>query len=509
VNLAERSALLQVLELDDETAATGAERTLGLVEHRSRMPAGRRRGWLMRRMLLLSDLLGLTLAFAIAQLVYEAHTHAGGVDVVSETLLFAAALPLWVVTAKLYGLYDHDEERTDHSTADDVPSVFHLLTGGTWLIYAGTHLTGLANPQLSKVMVFWALAVVAIPSARSTARAYCRRQADYLQNTVIVGAGDIGQLIARKLLKHPEYGLNLVGFVDAQPKERADDLEHLTLLGGLKDVRTLVDVLDIERAIIAFSNDCTEDIVAVMRDLNELDVQVDIVPRFFDVVSAAVDLHSIEGLPLIGVRPPRLSRSSALLKRCLDVIGAGLGLIVLAPIFAVVAALIKLESRGPVFFRQIRMGGAARPFSIFKFRTMDADAEAHKADLVHLNKHARNGGDPRMFKIDDDPRVTRIGRVLRRLSMDELPQLWNVLRGEMSLVGPRPLILEEDAHVTNWAERRLDLKPGITGLWQVLGRDGIPFEEMVKLDYLYVTSWSLGGDLRLLLRTIPIVVRGA
>jgi lipopolysaccharide/colanic/teichoic acid biosynthesis glycosyltransferase len=140
---------------------------------------------------------------------------------------------------------------------------------------------------------------------------------------------------------------------------------------------------------------------------------------------------------------------------------------------------------------------------------MVADAEARKQEVAGLNKHARGGGDPRMFKIDDDPRVTRVGHVLRRLSLDELPQLWNVLRGEMSLVGPRPLILEEDAYVTDWAERRLDLKPGITGIWQVLGRDGIPFEEMVKFDYVYVTSWSLGGDLRLLLRTIPILLRGA
>jgi lipopolysaccharide/colanic/teichoic acid biosynthesis glycosyltransferase len=142
---------------------------------------------------------------------------------------------------------------------------------------------------------------------------------------------------------------------------------------------------------------------------------------------------------------------------------------------------------------------------------MIVDADARKADVAHLNKHARNGGDPRMFKIDNDPRVTRVGRVLRRFSLDELPQLWNVERGEMSLVGPRPLILEEDAHVTDWAERRLDLKPGITGLWQVLGRDDIAFDEMVKLDYLYVTTWSLAADLRLLLRTIPLLLarRGA
>jgi exopolysaccharide biosynthesis polyprenyl glycosylphosphotransferase len=485
------------------------ERTMEILAHRRGSVHMRRRGWLIRRMLLLSDVLGLTLAFAIAQLTYEAHTHVGSVGVVSETLLFAASLPLWVVMAKLYGLYDHDEERTHHSTADDIMGVFHLVTVGTWFLFVGSYLTGFANPQLSKVLVYWVSAVVAIPTARSAARAYCRRQVDYLQNTVIVGAGDIGQLIARKLLKHPEYGLNLVGFIDAQPKERAEDLEHLTLLGDLDDVPELVDMLDIERAIIAFSNDCSEDIVDLMRTLNERDVQVDIVPRFFDVVSSAVDLHSVEGLPLIGVRPPRLSRSSAFLKRWVDVIGASVGLVLLAPILGVVAAAIKLESHGPVFFRQVRMGIADRPFSILKFRTMDADADAQKADVAHLNKHARNGGDPRMFKIDDDPRVTRVGHVLRRLSIDELPQLWNVLRGEMSLVGPRPLILDEDAHVDLWRRRRLDLRPGITGLWQVLGRDEIPFEEMVKLDYLYVTSWSLGGDVRLLLRTVPRVLTGS
>jgi lipopolysaccharide/colanic/teichoic acid biosynthesis glycosyltransferase len=243
--------------------------------------------------------------------------------------------------------------------------------------------------------------------------------------------------------------------------------------------------------------------------LNELNVQVDIVPRFFDVVSPGVDLHSVEGLPLIGLRAPRLSRSSTLLKRGLDLAVAGVGLLVLAPFFAAVALAIKLDSAGPVFFHQVRMGARGQTFSIFKFRTMALDADARKAEVTHLNKHARDGGDPRMFKIDDDPRATRLGRVLRRLSIDELPQLWNVLRGEMSLVGPRPLILEEDAHVIDWAERRLDLKPGITGIWQVLGRDGIPFEEMVKLDYVYVTSWNLGGDMRLLLRTIPRVFSAA
>jgi lipopolysaccharide/colanic/teichoic acid biosynthesis glycosyltransferase len=171
------------------------------------------------------------------------------------------------------------------------------------------------------------------------------------------------------------------------------------------------------------------------------------------------------------------------------------------------ALAIKIDSPGPVFFRQVRMGKDDHSFRIFKYRTMTADADLRKSEVAHLNKHLDD--DARMFKIPDDPRVTPIGRLLRRYSLDELPQLLNVLVGDMSLVGPRPLILDEDQHVGGWARRRLHLKPGITGLWQVLGRDGIPFEEMVKLDYLYVTSWSLSGDLSLLLRTLPMMARGS
>jgi exopolysaccharide biosynthesis polyprenyl glycosylphosphotransferase len=237
-------------------------------------------------------------------------------------------------------------------------------------------------------------------------------------------------------------------------------------------------------------------------------VQVDIVPRFFDVLSPAVDIHSLEGVPLIGLRPPRLSRSSAILKRALDLGGASLGLLFLTPVFAVIALAVKFDSRGPVFFRQERMGRGDQKFRIYKFRTMAADADERKHEVAHLNRHASNGGDVRMFKIMRDPRVTRSGRFLRRFSLDELPQLINVLRGEMSLVGPRPLIQDEDVHVDDWGRRRLSLRPGMTGLWQVLGRSAIAFEEMVRFDYVYVTTWSLWNDCYLLLRTVPAVFRG-
>jgi exopolysaccharide biosynthesis polyprenyl glycosylphosphotransferase len=286
-------------------------------------------------------------------------------------------------------------------------------------------------------------------------------------------------------------------------------LERLTLLGSPAELEHILRELDVERVIIAFSNEPFEGTVDLVRSLHELEVQVDVVPRLFDLVSPSTQIHTLEGIPLLGIPMLQLSRSSKLFKRTMDIVLAGVGVILFAPLVALIAAAIKLDSRGPVFFRQVRMGGDGKPFRILKFRTMVADAEERKAALRTLNKHARPGSDPRMFKIPRDPRITRVGAVLRRYSLDELPQLINVVRGEMSLVGPRPLILEEHRHVSRWARKRMNLKPGITGLWQVLGRSDIPFEEMVKLDYLYVTTWSLWQDFRLLFRTVPVVLGGA
>jgi lipopolysaccharide/colanic/teichoic acid biosynthesis glycosyltransferase len=218
-----------------------------------------------------------------------------------------------------------------------------------------------------------------------------------------------------------------------------------------------------------------------------------------------MQVHDVDGLPLVGLRVPRLSRSSRLLKRSLDLALSITLLVVFAPLLAFTALRIKLESPGPALFWQERMGAEGRRFRIVKFRTMYVDAEERKAELTHLNKHTEDG--PTMFKIPDDPRITPFGHVLRRWSIDELPQLWNVLRGEMSLVGPRPLILAEDENVVGAGRQRLRLTPGVTGLWQVLGRSDIPFREMITLDYLYVTNWSLWGDVKLLARTVPRVLQ--
>ena len=493
-------------ELARELLDVVDERTLEILERRRKTARIKRRGWLVRRALAISDVLGLILAFLIAQWLFAADGSIDRVDTRTETLLFLTTIPGWIVVAKLYGLYDHDEERTDHSTADEVVGVFHMVTVGTWLLFAGTWVTRFADPQLPKLAGFWVLAAVLIPTIRAAARAYCRRHVAYVQNTIIVGAGDVGQRIARKALSHREYGINVVGFVDDNPKEPRGDLDHLALLGSPDRLPNLIRLLDIERVIVAFSNERAEETVSLIRSLQALDVQIDLVPRLYELIAPGVGIHTVEGLPMLGLPPVRLARSSALLKRTLDLVLTIPSTIVLAPVIVAIAAGIKLDSSGPVFFRQIRMGGGG-PFRIWKFRTMWDDADVRKQEFAHLNKHLVPGGDARMFKIENDPRVTRVGRFLRRYSLDELPQLLNVVSGEMTLVGPRPLILEEDSHVAEWARTRLALKPGLTGLWQTLGRDDIPFDEMVKLDYLYVTTWSLLEDVKLILRTVPVLFR--
>jgi exopolysaccharide biosynthesis polyprenyl glycosylphosphotransferase len=486
------------------------EGTSALLERRS--PGRSSRGWLVRRALALADMVGLTLAFGLSMLLFSGRGPEDNFGAVAESALFVCTLPVWLVVANLYGLYRNDEERADHSSADDLVGVFHLVTVGSWFIFLSAQLFGVAHPGVQRLIVFWVAAIVLVTTARAVARAACRRTSVYLQNTIIVGAGDVGQLVAGKLAKHPEYGLNVLGFVDAAPKNgdgngNGNGNGHVRVLGSQEELAEIVRVFGVERAIIAFSNDSHEVTLGLIRQLHELRVQIDIIPRLFEVIGTNFGIHTAEGLPLIGLPPLKLSRSALLIKRTLDVTLSLAGLILIAPLFAVAAVAIKLDSRGPVFFRQVRRGANEQVFRIYKFRTMVADAEERKPELVTLNKHNCEGGDPRMFKIADDPRTTRVGRVLRRYSLDELPQLLNVLKGEMSLVGPRPLILDEDKHVVDWRRRRLKLKPGITGLWQVLGRDEIPFEEMVKLDCLYVTSWSMLNDIKLILRTIPVVFR--
>jgi exopolysaccharide biosynthesis polyprenyl glycosylphosphotransferase len=461
------------------------------------------RGWLMRRLLLLADVLGLVVAFAITEVLYGSRGTPDSVSLLNEFVLFLATIPIWLLGAKLFGLYDRDEERADHSTADELVRVFLLASTGMFLVSRVTLLPRIADPDIVKLTAFWALLILCIPAARIAARTAARHSSAYVQRTVVVGAGDVGQLVARKIVQHPEYGLDLLGFVGAHPKERRPDLGDLAVLGASSELVDIVRDRKVDRVIFAYSNDSHSVYLDLIRTLRDAGVQVDIVPRLFDVIGPKIGIHTVEGLALVGLPPVRIGRTSRMLKRAMDVACSLVALVFTAPLFALIAVASKLDSRGPVLFRQHRLGKDLHDFTVLKFRTMrtDADDGEHRAYIAAtMGPDALPSGHG-LYKLDRSGDVTRVGRWLRKTSLDELPQLINVLRGDMSLVGPRPCMEYELEHFEPHHFDRFLVPAGLTGLWQVSARAHSPFGEALDLDVLYAHSWSLSLDLSLLART--------
>jgi exopolysaccharide biosynthesis polyprenyl glycosylphosphotransferase len=437
----------------------------------------------------LADIIGLALAGTVAASIAPAAA------LPSLALFGAIALTI----SQLFGLYARDAVVMRAGMLDELPRLTQALTFAAALaILVGPQLAG---SSAHVVTLAWAFSCVAVPASRKTARTIVRHQtAD--ERVLILGSGAIADLIATKIAKHPELGLRVVGCIDAdgdhEPMLAGSGLPHL---GGLADVERVVEERAVHSVVIAFSAVPHEDLLDAIRRCKRLRLKISVVPRLFEVIGSRVELHDIEGLTLLGLRGPVRSRGAIAAKRGMDISGAAVALAVLSPLLLVIATVIKLTSQGPVFFRQERIGLRQRPFSMIKFRTMVKDADARKAEVAHLNEAV--GGT--MFKIASDPRVTPVGRFLRATSLDELPQFLNVLCGEMSIVGPRPLIREESDAVLGWHRTRLDLTPGLTGPWQVMGRQDVPFDEMVKMDYLYVAEWSFWNDVKLALRTVPVV----
>ncbi len=447
-----------------------------------------------------SDAIALAAAFLLTSVVVptmggRAGVHAEGV------LLFTAALPGWFAGARLYGLYAPDPGRELLGRAGEWASVGRLMVVGTWLLLAIAWLTGLGQPATARLVVFAALAAILVVSGRAAVRAATRSRNAYAQSAVIVGAGDVGQLVARKLLHHPEYGIDLIGFVDMPPKRLRRDVAGVPVLGVMDDLSKIVRERGVDRVIVAFSKHNDGDVLTHVRPLMRQDVRVDVVPRMFEIIGPDTGLPDLEGIPLVSLLHRRRSRPALRVKRAIDIIGAAIGLVLSAPVFLWAAWRIPRETPGPVFFRQTRLGANMNEFTMLKFRTMkvDADASGHR-DFVErsMNGDAAAG---ELYKLDRSDVVTPTGRWLRRSSLDELPQLWNVLRGDMSLVGPRPCLDYEIEHFAPHHYERFQMPAGITGLWQVKARAHAPFAEALEMDVAYVRSWSLGLDLRLILGT--------
>ena len=495
---------LDTLALDEQTAAILERRGFDGATRPESTP--HRRGWLVRRALLGADVTSLVLAFVLAKLIVSGGP---GDQPGLQFAVLVLMLPLWVVAAKLYGLYERDEEHVDHSTVDEVVGVFHLVTLGAWCYFVTAWAAGVGDQHVARLVSFWLLAVVLVVAGRGVARAAARRSPLYLQNTIIIGAGHIGQLAARKLLQHPEYRINLVGLVDAHPLPRRPELDHLPLVGPPERIGEIVTLLDIERVIIAFSEADHEELLKMIRELRKFDLQIDVVPRLFEIVGPKAGIHSFEGLSLVGLTPARISPSSRLLKRALDYAVALAMLIVLAPVMLLIALAIRLDSPGPVLFRQQRLGRDMHPFTVLKFRTMraDTDQQEHRRYIESIATHQAAPNDNGLYKLDRSDSVTRVGRILRKTSLDELPQLLNVLSGEMSLVGPRPCLDYETKEFAEHHFERFLMPPGLTGLWQVTARAKSTFAEALDMDVEYVRGWSLSLDLHLLLKTPFSLVR--
>ncbi len=402
--------------------------------------------------------------------------------------------------AKILGLYDRDQARMRKSTLDELPALLQLaaLLSFLALTLAPVVFDGILGPR--EAIALFVVMSAGLMAGRTAARRL-GGQVTPAERCLFIGPTDEALRFREKINDDHATNARLVAQIElhhASPWAAPAVGE-----ASLADARELVRRLEIQRVIIAPSAAGGGDMLDLMRTFGAIGVRVSIIPAMLQVVGSAVEFDDVHGVAVLGVRAFSLSRSSRLVKRVFDVAAASVALVLLSPLFAVVALLVNLTSHGPVFFRQERIGRGGRSFELLKFRSMVADAEQRKADLVGHNQAAEG-----FFKIADDPRITRVGRVLRRTNLDELPQLLNVVRGEMSLVGPRPLIPQEDKRVVGWHRRRLELTPGITGHWQVLGSSRVPLDEMVAIDYLYVANWSLWTDLKLLLRTIPHVVTG-
>jgi exopolysaccharide biosynthesis polyprenyl glycosylphosphotransferase len=464
----------------------------------------RRRRWVVRRALVTADLMGLAAAFALLEVTVGPGNGAGDrIPFDSEVILFLASLPVWLAAAQAMGLYARDEERPEHTTVDDLVGVFQLVTMVVWLIFVVSNLTHVASPDLGKSTIFWALAIVSVVAARSTARMLARRSPEYVQNALIVGTDRVGQLIARKLLQHPEFRINLVGFVDGSPRTLRPAVAQIPVVSDVEGLVETATRLDVDRVVIAFSRQSSRHLMELTRDLQALGVQVDIVPRLFEAFGPSVSINSIEGVQLVSLPPTRMSRSAFLLKRAFDVATASALLLITWPLFLALAVLVRLDSPGPILFRQTRLGLDQHAFVALKFRTMRVETsdDEHREYIKHAmdsNAAPEAGG---LYKLDRGDSITRAGRWLRKTSLDELPQLFNVLRGDMSLVGPRPCIPYETQQFEPHHFDRFLVPAGITGLWQVKARAHSTFVEALDMDVAYARSRSFGLDFLLLLQT--------
>lgn len=459
--------------------------------------------------LVLTDIVLINLAFALAYWIRYELQWIRAVDEANyvpyrEYLPISLLLTVILLIAyKMEGVYDQVRGR---SWFDEVYSILNGTTTGVLLLVVFFFFY---RPYFYSRLIF-AYVVVLIAGLLAFSRlvkhivlAALRRRGIGVVRILIVGAGEVGRAIMRNIVARPELGYQAVGFVDDDPKKGSTDIGRFKALGSLDNIPHLIRNLNVDEVIITLPWMYHRKIASIIAQCAREKVKVRVVPDLFQMSLSKVDIEELGGIPLLGVREIAIAGWKKTLKRAMDLVIASLMLVLLFPLMLIIAVAIKLDSPGPILFRQVRVGKDGRKFVLYKFRSMKEGAEEEQKRLAPLNEATGP-----IFKIRNDPRKTRVGRILRRTSLDELPQLYNVLRGEMSLVGPRPPLPSEVARYQEWHKKRLEVAPGMTGLWQVSGRSQLSFDEMVLLDIYYIENWSPALDIKILLRTIPKVFLG-
>jgi exopolysaccharide biosynthesis polyprenyl glycosylphosphotransferase len=449
------------------------------------------------RRLLFADTVGLAFAALLGPRILAALSDDPAVQTGLAYRFDVVMIPLFLGVFAVYGLYRGVRRRISTSVFSDLRNILHalIISGFIYTLVAYVAENNRHHElSVAAIATMCGLAMVTVPLARMAAFGVVGRDSLGTMPVIVVGTGKLAQTVASHLRAHPN--VQFVGFVDDDPLGRAD------LLGQLDELPALCHRFQVARVVVCFSRTHPERTSEMLKGLAG-QVAVSIVPRYYELLTARSHVEDLSGLPMLDIAPTSLSVGARFLKRSFDLAVSSVALLVAAPFLAVIAVMIKVTTPGPIFFRQQRTGRNEQPFAVLKFRTMYRDAESRRRELEHLNEM-----DGPLFKVQDDPRVTRVGRGLRRTSLDEFPQLINVWKGDMSLVGPRPFVVAEAMEIEGWARKRFEVRPGMTGLWQVSGRNELSHLELCRLDYLYVASWTFWWDMEILWRTPRAILRG-
>jgi len=469
--------------------------------------------------LAMADLVTIYLSFLSAQWLRFGSGFFGAISGLSgQNAFFLLAISAaWLVIFAVYGLY---QERNFFPVLDQLFRVLKAVVVGIIFLLVLVFVFKADSQLQSRLFIGFglltSLGFLLLWRGLLFSKLICRLFGQWGagRRALIVGAGEGGRHLAKYIAEYPSLGLDVVGFVDDKLARQGVKVGNFAILGTTSDIAEVVRKYDVGEIFLGIPSLSHAELLTLIDKCKATQLPVTLTSELLDVVSQHSPLGKIDGIPAITIQPNRFSEVGRIIKRGIDPILACLGLLLALPALALAGALIKLSSPGPVFFKQNRLGKDGRPFTIYKLRTMVSgqDDGIHRQYLKAFISNDQTAGEnevgEQLFKLGNDPRVTRVGNFLRRLSLDELPQLINVIRGEMSLVGPRPPLSYEVKLYKDWHTKRLQVRPGITGLWQVTARSAVDFDNMVMLDLYYIEHWSLLFDFRLLLKTIPAVISG-